>query len=239
MADICHCLDCQCFSGAPYRASVPAEGRRFPPVEREPQHLRENSRQRRETGAGLLRSVRYGPLRLRGRKPGCLPPASRRDPPAGGNPAAPANLACLSASLGVRHRRTALVAGRLMATVYIRLALLSATVADAVVDAVVLLPDRAVERRCRPTTAERLRERSVPLRCYRAFSVWPVASSNSAHSRADNPLSSFLTSSPDSHRRTTVAAVADNSTRPRRRSSNASYVCGTQIFTISAILSAY
>ena len=121
MADVCHCLDCQCFSGAPYRASVPAKAADFPPVERQPPHLHENGRQRRETGAGLLWRVRHGPLRLRGRKPGGLPPPSRRDPPAGGNPAAPTNLACLSACLGVRHRRTALVAGRLMATVHIRL----------------------------------------------------------------------------------------------------------------------
>ncbi len=28
-ADICHCLDCQCFSGAPYRASLPAEAADF------------------------------------------------------------------------------------------------------------------------------------------------------------------------------------------------------------------
>ncbi len=62
MASICHCTDGQCFSGAPFRASVPAKIEDFRLLHGNPKIYVKNCRQRRKTPAGVLRRMRHADL---------------------------------------------------------------------------------------------------------------------------------------------------------------------------------
>jgi Glutathione-dependent formaldehyde-activating enzyme len=110
MASICHCTDCQCFSGAPFRASVPANVEDFRLLHGNPKIYAENCRQRRETPAGVLRRMRHVNLCVGIRKYDRAQLAARGDKATIRDSAAPADLVLLGAFVDARHQNSALFA---------------------------------------------------------------------------------------------------------------------------------
>ena len=112
MASICHCTDCQCFSGAPFRASVPANVEDFRLLHGNPKiyvKIADSGARRRQAFCGECGTPIYASafenttvlnLRLGANK------ATIRDS------AAPADLVLLGAFVDARHQNSALFAQR-------------------------------------------------------------------------------------------------------------------------------
>ncbi|HEY4115326.1 MAG TPA: GFA family protein [Rhizomicrobium sp.] len=102
VAGICHCTDCQTFSGSPFRASVPAEAGDFHLLRGEPKtyvKTADSGNKRAQAFCGDCGT----PICVGAGKPHAIQSASRRRQATGANQTKAANLVQLGAGVGARH----------------------------------------------------------------------------------------------------------------------------------------
>ena len=109
-AAICHCTDCQCFSGAPFRASVPARIDDFRLLSGSPKiyvKIADSGARRAQAFCGECGAPIYASDARQADRPQLAP---RRRHAAGRDPAAPADMVLLRRAVGARRPGPAVVA---------------------------------------------------------------------------------------------------------------------------------
>ncbi len=110
-ASICHCTDCQRFSGSPFRASVLARIEDFRLLSGSPKIYVKTADSGARRGQAFCSECGAPIYATDAENPENPPPATRRDRSTIRDPAAPADLVFVRAAMGLRHPVVAFVAG--------------------------------------------------------------------------------------------------------------------------------